>query len=53
MDVYAIFDPEIYEVFNENHDLIDQAVNYEQLLDLCKEQGYNLIFIWGLEDDLG
>ena len=51
MKVKAIFNAEIYEVYDLQDNLIDSSTSYEGLLALCKEKGYELVSIEELDDE--
>ncbi len=51
MKIKAIFNAEIYEVFDLHDNLIDSSTSYEELLALCKEKGYELVSIEGLDNE--
>lgn len=50
--VRAHFEAEIYEVFDyDTNLLINQAVDYSELLELCEDEGYDLMGVTGMDDD--
>ena len=51
-DVYANFNSEIYEVLNMDGTYTGfTAINYDELIELCKRKRLNLVRIDGMDDD--